>query len=522
MSTFGGKVPVLGKFIEMYAQVAEEMLNAVGRLAEVLRKRQGYCVGTGTTGHIGSKYQDNRSLKFAEQFPNGGTACPAYDEGVYKDIYVDIDEPDKLYFWTGSSFIQGLPTGGIQAVKALIVWLRKTGHASEAVDAAFLGRAYNIAPGFIERDRQAKDLVEEIGNQVRSLAGRLNMCTKEALDRFLLDVCRLRSVLVSLQMDPETVQSFFQEQEQIVDRIHDDAIFKDTDAFWTLLKEASSVSRHVCRIHDRGARSWTRTNKAQSGMSVSVRPESNLLKDCSRLTTDGSGGFIATLYKHREESFEAALQAESGDKKSDEARVAVEGTGSLYTCTLPVESTAVAFLVLVPAEKTIAVGEKVIFKLQAELVDGTTKTIDNSRAVWSGAESGVFTATKVGETFGVTATYREKTASAKITVEALKPSALTITKDVEPVLVGSPVNFRVIATYPDGSTKDVTDDPETVITPGKTATYAAPGHADRLRDVHGAEGGAHLRGHVRRRDSGDLSRQRNARHRRYAPLQGHP
>lgn len=491
MSTFGGKVPVLGKFIEMYAQVAEEMLNAVGRLAEVLRKRQGYCVGTGTTGHIGSKYQDNRSLKFAEQFPNGGTACPAYDEGVYKDIYVDIDEPDKLYFWTGSSYIQGLPTGGIEAVKALIVWLRKTGHASEAVDAAFLGRAYNIAPGFLVRDREAKDLVEDLRARVTSLSGRLGMCPQEARHKFLLDIGRIRPVLRMLEFADETVESFVYEEDIIVDRIHDDAIFKGTDAFWTRAKELASHLNDLVIFTIEG-RAVDEDGKPQSGMTVSVRPESNLLKDCSRMTTDGSGGFIATLYKHREESFEAVVQAESGEKKSDEARIAVEGTESVYTCTLPVESTAVAFLVLVPAEKTIAVGEKVIFKLQAELVDGTTKTIDNSRAVWSGAESGVFTATKVGEAFGVTATYREKTASAKVTVAERKPKTVTVTKNVAPVVVGSTVAFEAIATFDDESTENVTEDPETVFDPGKVMTYTGTGAAQVTATYRGVSGTIHF------------------------------
>ena len=477
MTTFGGKVPVLGKFLEMYGQVAEEMLKAVGRLGEILRKRQGFCVGTGTTGHIAGTYQDIRSKKFAEQFPNGGTACPYFDEGVYKDIYVDINNQGQLYFWTGSSFIQGLlPVGGIEAVKALIVWLRKTRHASEAADAGFLGPAYNLAPGFLARDRQARDLAEELRTRVRSLAGRLGMCSKEALQKFLLVEGRVKSILDRLNQDTDQVENFPYEDDLFVDRIHDDAIFKSTDEFWTLVKDVTARLNELVVFTIEG-KVVDEDGKPQPKMAVTVRPDSYLLKDCSRLTTDAGGGFIATLFKVKEESFEAALQAQGEKKQSDEKKVSVSGTANTYSCALSVEGTPVAFLSLTPAKKTITVGEKIVFKLTAELVDGTTKTIDNSRATWMGAEGGVFVGARAAKAQGVVATYREKQAAASITVSERKPKSIAVTKNVERVTIGLPVSFQAVALFDDGSAEDVTEDPGTVFNPGKELTYPKAGAA---------------------------------------------
>ena len=143
---YGGKMPVLGMFVQKYFEVAQEMIKACKGLGERIREREGNCVGGTTTGQIDTSLGgDPRNIQWMKQFPDL-EACPEGKKGIYLDIYKDVKDGGSIFFWVDGRYVAGLPHGGIPDLQALIQWLRRNDHQSEAGDVAFLAKAYNIPP----------------------------------------------------------------------------------------------------------------------------------------------------------------------------------------------------------------------------------------------------------------------------------------------------------------------------------------------------------------------------------------
>lgn len=148
-----GNLPVLGKFVSLYMEMAKELLAATLRLRTAFAKWDMGCVGTATHGITISK-----SLKFT--FP--GTACP---EGKVKGLYVDFSNPDVLYYWSGKEW-QKAPDGkgGLPAIRDIMTLLKAVNlsqaEVKSGVPAAF--RFYGVATGFAKVSKEAAELYSNI------------------------------------------------------------------------------------------------------------------------------------------------------------------------------------------------------------------------------------------------------------------------------------------------------------------------------------------------------------------------
>ncbi len=415
---FGGKIPILGKFVELYFKVAQEMNRAVGRLGRILRDRQQGCVGTGTTGHISSSWEDIRSKQFASQFP-GQEACPAENRvGIYKDIYLDQNSPDFIYFWVGGKFIKGLPHGGFENLKAIIRWLRGNEHHKKASDISFLAAAYNIPPGFTALKQNAEKTAGELQTEVRRIVGSL-LCGKEKVQQFLLLDLGLGSIIRKIGMDQDLV-TYFPFTDALVNKIIEERLFKKADHYaeGSFHRECEDA---ITRLKNTVAATIEGTvldgsGKGMPGMDIEVTPSGKVFENCSRLTSTTGGTFRVVVLKSPAESFTLSLRAVSQDVTGEEKSLTLSGKKTTYTIELTVEKPGVKSLTITPVEAEIKIKQTVGYTATAELEDGTVKTIPRKLIKWGGAEKGIFTGTKSG-TFTVTASYGDAFAQAQVTVE---------------------------------------------------------------------------------------------------------
>ncbi len=117
MEQSGSALPVLGNFIEMYAQVAKELLAATLRLRKAFSRWDMGCVGVGSYGFV------DGAMKKSFKFPGTLTACP---DGKIKGLYEDFNNPDVLFFWDGKLWHQAPNgTGGLLAIREIIAFLEK-------------------------------------------------------------------------------------------------------------------------------------------------------------------------------------------------------------------------------------------------------------------------------------------------------------------------------------------------------------------------------------------------------------
>jgi hypothetical protein len=452
---FGGKIPVLGKFVELYAKVGQEMLNAVGRLSEKLRARQGYCLGTGTTGHIESMFEDKRNVVFSKKFTNVLQACPLELVGVYKDIYFDVDAPRNLYFWVGDGFVVGnQKCRGGDDLRAMIVWLRRHGYVEKAKDVKFLARAYNIGLGFLERKERVGELARDMQGEIRRIGSGLWRCKdSEEKGKFLLDEGRMNPIMKALDMDPGLVVDF-PVTEELVDRIIEDRIIKDRVNLWDSCEDV--------KLHLQGLVVLTISgevvDKAGEGgtteYDVLIVPERNVLANCSEFKTERRK-FYMTLHKEKSEIFVVNLNANDGERESKEVAIAVDGDKNAYTCTIYMEKPEkeIEEVSVSPSSVILRIGEEKGFNATAHFSDKTTQPVTRL-ATWSGGVGGFFTAKAPGD-FGISAEYMNKKGSAAIKVPDFK---MTIAPGRSPpVKTGeNPITFSAQVVYDDGFTQDIT------------------------------------------------------------------
>jgi hypothetical protein len=411
---YGDKIPVLGVFVQKYCEVAQEMIKTCKGLGARIREREQNCVGGTYTGHIDtSQGGDPRNIQWVKQFPDR-EACPEDKKGIYVDVYKETDNPENLFFWVDGRYIAGKAHGGIPDLQALIQWLRRYGHKTEAMDLAFLAKAYNIPPGFQQRQKEVREKARELQREVQRLSDQL-LCERAETEKFLLENMGLGTIIEALNMGPDLVRSF-PFVDEIVDKVIEERIMKGNAAFHqqivnTLAKVKRTMAFHIQgRVTDAGG-------KGIAGARIEVSPGGNILGACSDEQTDEKGNYRVTLIKSPAETMELLVKAGGQDNESEEKTIWISGTTDEYTCDLSfAKGKDLVSLIIQPADKTLQVGESVSFNVFGVSQDGETEKIPSGLVTWGNAGGGTFTAAKVG-TFTITAKYQGIGTSARVVVE---------------------------------------------------------------------------------------------------------
>ncbi|MCK4837136.1 MAG: hypothetical protein KAT17_10870, partial [Candidatus Aminicenantes bacterium] len=191
-SEFGGKIPVLGKFVELYFKVGLAYLDACNRLATCIRSREQFCVGIGAHAQIEGWGEDLRSKMFRKKFPGRFTACPIGPAGIYRDIYKNMDQGqgNKLYFWRKSKkhFLEGNPKHqGVVDIREMIKWLRKYRYFKRAASIGFISRAYNRSPGFSKYKAEAEKVALDIRTSILYLYNQLHLCCETTVKNLIMN-----------------------------------------------------------------------------------------------------------------------------------------------------------------------------------------------------------------------------------------------------------------------------------------------------------------------------------------------
>ena len=411
---FGGKVPVLGVFVQKYCEVAQEMIKACKGLGTRIRDRQQQCLGTGTTGHADTSLGgDPRNIQWDKQFPKR-EACPEGNKGIYQDIYKGVVDPGNLFFWVDGRFVAGKDHGGITDLQALIQWLRRNDHKAEAQDVAFLAKAYNIPPGFSKRQKEVSEKAQELQREVRRLAEQL-LCARDATEKFLLQNMRLQAIIEALEMDAGLVRNF-PFVDEIVDKVIEERIMKGNASFHQQVLNALILVKRTMAFLVQGRVTDARGNGI-AGARIDVSPGENVLDDCTDEQADDKGYFRITLIKSPDATLDVRVKATNDANESEEKTIKASGTTSDYQCDISfAKDKDVVSLIIQPAEKTLQVGESVTFSAFGVNKDGETEKIPSGLVKWGNASGGTFAARKAG-TFTVTAEYLKIAASATVLVE---------------------------------------------------------------------------------------------------------
>ncbi len=344
-SEFGGKIPVLGRFVELYFKVAQEMLKATGRLGKILNERQAGCLGEGTVGYIETvkSVQNERNVVFSKAF--NGTVCPVERTvDFYRDIYVDISNNDRIYFWTGSGFVKGkTENGGVDSVKALRAFLRSVGAADKADNMKFMIDAYNMSPGFVERKKQYEEMVEDINKQIGRLDDALCYGSEE-FNSFLKEKGGLQSVVDTsdgyVDDEPER-KIYLWGKDSLVEKILEDYYVKNRAKFGGACKNALPRLRNIVVARVKGQvfiKKEGTTEYASSGIEIVADPVDKVVEKCSSSSTNSNGMFEVLVLKTQGESFSLSLKAKKNEEEeSEEVSVSISGSTDRYNVRLTIE-----------------------------------------------------------------------------------------------------------------------------------------------------------------------------------------
>lgn len=345
-ATFGGKIPVLGKFVELYFKVAQEMLKATGRLGKLLQERQQGCLGVGTVGWIQtiSSATNDRNVAFSAQFPNV-VACPANEAmEFYRDIYEQVGSVNQLYFWTDSGFVEGNPKhGGINAVKAFRSWLRSNNQADKANDLQFTAKSYNIPPGFPEKQRQLEAMIEDVNRMISSLRQALGSCTSDdEFAGFLLDRGGLQRVVDTSAGNVKNDSYLWSMGLYIpfvIDKTIEDRYVKENIIFNKACDDAQKKLRNIVVTKIKGDVFVKKGDVPEptSGVAIKVAPMGRVIEKCSKLSTDRNGSFEIIVVKNNSDIFSMNLQADDGTNTSDEVSISISGDKKTYDVKLNIK-----------------------------------------------------------------------------------------------------------------------------------------------------------------------------------------
>jgi len=324
-ATFGGRVPILGKFIELYFQVALEYLKACDGIAKSLRKFDQYCIGQGTHGWIDSSYADKRNVAFAKQFKNdGGTYCrgPA---GVYLDIYTATSETgataNRLYFWVNGKWVYGKEShGGMKSLQHIIQWLRKNSHDKKATDVAFLAKEYNKGKGFDVFVETISKLIEHIQSEYHRVYETIDTCDDTKVKDFMMNNGQMKIIQTFLGKDRnyewDSLKYFYESmKEDMIDEFIHRRLIKPQAS------NLNAVVQALEKIHPSYVKGkvFNEYGGFASGAKVDSSNANLIFKDssCYQLTTSQYGSFHFVIDLSNASSVSLTLKAQKDDRTSE-------------------------------------------------------------------------------------------------------------------------------------------------------------------------------------------------------------
>ncbi|MBD3387298.1 hypothetical protein GF407_20505 [candidate division KSB1 bacterium] len=406
MEKYSDKVPGLGQFIKLYAQVGKEMLAAAIRAGQLIRQREQGCLGDGTHSAIDDWYNvgDPVNVNFSQTF-EGRTACPS----ALDNIFFDYNDPSRLYFWTGKAFLQGNSgNGGIDAVIAIMAFLNEVGMADKTKDMATLQKFYNSA--FLKLRELTDILLERISAHLMRLDNIRLVCGETAYQNIL----RNRGAFTN------TRQNFEDNKPKIFNRIIISEVLEDGRAMETYTRAESKLSQlYAVVVRGRVTEEKEGTSSPAEGASIEIQKSGcEIWSGCQILTTESDGRYKFVVLLTAEEA-PLKVKAVKGDVKSEEKEMMLDRNDfyrdgiDLVLDAEEEEVRQMESLMVTPSEVELYVGESRAFKAQAIYDDEFSKDV-TGQANWSSG-SNQFTGTAPGD-FGRSASFGGYTAAADISV----------------------------------------------------------------------------------------------------------
>lgn len=136
-------VSFFGQVVGLYGQIANELLRKVNALEDLLRRREGWCIGLAT-----HTLEETRSVAFRKQFGEGIQACPVDPKRRLESAIYQQTEPadaDQLYFWLEGEgrFAKGRVRGG--GMRAVLLARQLVGAGAALGFAELAGREDDLA-----------------------------------------------------------------------------------------------------------------------------------------------------------------------------------------------------------------------------------------------------------------------------------------------------------------------------------------------------------------------------------------
>lgn len=330
---YGAKVPMIGKFIELYFKVAHEYLNAVQRLGHSLRRFDQGCLGTGSHGFM-SKLPGTRNFTFSRKFP-GITACPhGSDKPIYKDIYIDIEETNHLFFFMDNQFKEGNPNHrGLLDIMAIRRWLMSRDYTSQAEDLLLVVTMYNTAPGFLSFTEEVKQLCDEVYAAVVRVKNSFPGCQEEGID--VLRKAGLDWLFAKLDKDLDLLDNRGIYEETLYHALIEDRYFGRRAGLHEKCRTIAANLEAIQVVRVFGSVMDERDSAHRyEGMTVTATPGDLVFAPCSRTTTARDGSFELLLILKRAEATRISLRAGGGGAQSGTESIDVAPEPQIYTVNL--------------------------------------------------------------------------------------------------------------------------------------------------------------------------------------------
>ncbi|MGV7221481.1 MAG: CFI-box-CTERM domain-containing protein [Nitrospinales bacterium] len=336
-------VSLFGTIVKSFGQVGNEMLKQVLGLGELIRAREGFCVGLATHSQ-----RDERNTSLIKQFGHDIRICPIATKGHLKDVYVLMQPPDdsnQLYFWVKDKFIKGRKGGGGTTAMRHAIQLIMAGgdigyqaYTGKSKDIATIAMVYNTpypekklrgknrvyksgVSGLIE---EADKVIDEIASQIKNLEGGTDSigeggCSDQKMRAYLKKETN-RSIEKFLesygQSSKELKDSYalaFVEQyrKSIKGTPKRQAAYKTYSQFWDKIENISLFKIRIT-LTDKSRTDGKCQRCAGAKISISVS-NGEELAGCKVDKADSRGGFVSHIVT-RKNTVTANLTAEAEGK----------------------------------------------------------------------------------------------------------------------------------------------------------------------------------------------------------------
>ncbi|MBN1351282.1 Ig-like domain-containing protein, partial [candidate division KSB1 bacterium] len=408
MEKYSDKVPGLGRFVKLYAQVGKEMLAAAIRAGELIRQREQGCLGEGTHSGIKNWYNvgDPVNIAFTQAFA-GQTACPT----AFDNIFRDEDDQSVLYFWDGTQFLRGESgNGGAMAIAQIIAFLQSAGMGDQVKDVATLHKFYN--QNFPLLKQLVETMLERISTHLRRLDNVRIVCGDAAF----------QTLISELGLFNVTPQEFEDRKPKIVQRMIISRVLEDGQAFQTYDMAESALSQLYAvivrgKVYQYKSGQMVRVEAAQVEAELSGGA---IFSHCQQMQTDKAGSYRMVVLLDQTEA-QLRLVAKKRNLKSEPVELLLQQT-DFYRDEVDLElkakddTTRVPESIAVnPASAEIVVGETKGFSAELTYNDGSTRNVTGT-ASWSGGNQNSFTGSVPGEAT-LTASFLGLSGSAQITIK---------------------------------------------------------------------------------------------------------